>query len=62
MLEPEKYKELYNEANEKIKNERKGLFSLKRVGMKEKLKLFLMIYFPKASARMYRKKVKVGNP
>lgn len=62
MLEPEKHKELYNEANEKIKKQRKGLFSLKRVGKKEKLKLFLMIYFPRISARMYRKKVKVGNP
>lgn len=59
MLDLTKHKELYIQVNEKLKRERKGLFFLKRVGIKEKIKLFIMIYFSRICAKMYKKKVKV---
>ena len=59
MFDLSKHKELYLQVDEKIKQSRKGLFLLKKVGVKEKVKLCIMIYFPKISAWMYKKKIKV---
>ncbi len=60
-LEMEKYKTLYLEVDDKIKSARKGLFRLKRVSIKNKVKLFLMINFPKTATKMYKKKVRVED-
>lgn len=59
MVDKNKYSEVYREAQEKLKRNRKGLWKLRRVGLKEKLKLFLMIYCPSIMAKVYQKKIRV---
>lgn len=54
-----KHNKVLLSVNDKLKIARKGLFKLKNVGVKDKLKLFIMIYFPRTMAKIYRKKVKV---
>ncbi len=59
MADKEQHSEIYRLTHEKIKNNKKGLFRLKKVPVKNKIKLFLMIYFPKLVAKLYYKKIKV---
>ena len=59
MLDIVKHNNVLVSVNRKLKVARKGLFTLKNVALKDKLKLFIMIYFPKTMAKIYRKKVKV---
>ena len=59
MVDKNKYCEIYREVQEKLRLNKKGLWKLKRVGLKTKLKLFFMIYFPSIMARIYQKKIRV---
>ncbi|MBO5925082.1 MAG: glycosyltransferase family 2 protein [Clostridia bacterium] len=59
MLDMDKHLSLYSEVNAKIKSNKKGLFSLKGVKTKDKIKLWLMINFPSVMSKIYKKKVKV---
>lgn len=60
-LNIEKYNALYLDVNEKINKNKKGLFRLNKVGLKNKIKLFFMINFPKTATKMYKKKVRVED-
>ncbi len=60
MIDKSKYFSIYQSTREKIKTSKKGLFSLRGVGLKRKLKLFIMIYFPKIVSKRYNKKIKVA--
>ena len=59
MADKQKHSEIYHLTQEKIKNNKKGLFRLKKVPVKNKIKLFLMINFSKIVAKLYYKKIKV---
>ncbi len=60
MVDKNKYRSIYEQTREKLKANKKGLFKLKGIGTKRKLKLFIMIYFPKVVSKRYNKKIKVA--
>ena len=60
MVDKNKYRSIYEQTREKLKANKKGLFKLKGIGIKRKLKLFIMIYFPKIVSKLYKKKIKVA--
>jgi len=60
-LNMEKYNALYEEVDEKINKNKKGLFRLNKVSLKNKIKLFFMINFPKTATKIYKKKVRVED-
>ena len=59
MLDKSKYLQYYLDADSKIKKNKKGLFALKGVKTKDKIKLWIMISFPYIMSKIYKKKVKV---
>lgn len=60
MANKDKYIDIYNDVNKKIKNNKKGIFKLKNVRLKEKIKLFIMISFPKIMSKVYFRKVNIA--
>ena len=59
MVNKEKYIDIYKDVHCKLKENKKGLFRLNNVGLKEKVKLFIMIYFPKVMSKLYQRKVNI---
>lgn len=59
MQNREKFASIYDLVQEKIKQNKKGIFKLKGVGFKNKFTLFLMIYFPTIASKLYCRKIKV---
>ncbi len=54
-----KYIDIYKDVQGKLKKNKKGILKLKNVGLKEKIKLIIMISFPRVMASIYLRKVKV---
>lgn len=59
MSDKKKYEDIYNDVTKKIKDNKKGILKLKNVGIKERVKLFVMISFPKIMSKIYLRKVKI---
>ncbi len=59
MVNLNKYGTTYKQVNEKLKIAKKGLLFLKHVRLKDRIKLFIMVYFPRISAKAYQKKVRL---
>lgn len=59
MSDKKNYIDIYNEVNTKLKENKKGILKLKNVGIKEKVKLYIMVSFPRIMSKIYLRKVKI---